>query len=105
MSKAEKTVQVSVTFRHTEPTETLKQVAVEKVKHCVEKYATADTEVNIILSIEKRDHTVEVNVKSGKLSIAAKSLTDDLYSAIDKVVNNLESQFRKLKDKQTEHHR
>ena len=97
---AENLYKVTVTFRHTEPTEALKAYAVEKLSRVLEKYhVDAAAEIEVILSVEKRDHQVEVNSRSMGFDVHVKAVTEDLYSAIDKVVDTLESQLRKQKDK------
>ena len=91
---------VTVTFRHTEPTSALKTYAIEKLSHVLEKYhVSTGVEIEVILSVEKRDHQVEVNSRSLGFDLNLKAVTEDLYSAIDKAVDTLESQLRKQKDK------
>ncbi|MDR2338503.1 MAG: ribosome-associated translation inhibitor RaiA [Deltaproteobacteria bacterium] len=92
---------ILVTFRHTEPTEALRQHAIEKISHALNKYSIRDgVEISVTLSVEKRDHTAEVRVKSLGFDLTAKVTTEDLYSAIDQVIDPLEAQIRKNKDKQ-----
>lgn len=96
----ESSYKVKVTFRHTEPTEALKAYAIEKLARVLEKYhVDISAEIEVILSVEKRDHQVEVNSRSMGFDVHVKAITEDLYSAIDKVVDTLESQMRKKKDK------
>lgn len=94
------TYKVTVTFRHTEPTAALKTYASEKLAHVLEKYHVEQSaEIEVILSVEKRDHVVEVNSRSMGFDVHLKAITEDLYSAIDKAVDTLESQLRKQKDR------
>ncbi len=90
---------ISVTFRHTESTPALKSYAQEKVTHCLKKYVSGGAEVQVILSVEKRDHTAEVNVHSKVYNLSGKASTSDLYAAIDKVIDTLDAQLRKQKDR------
>ena len=90
---------ISVTFRHTESTPALKSYAQEKVTHCLKKFVTGGAEVQVILSVEKRDHTAEVNVHSKNYNVSGKASTSDLYAAIDKVIDVLDVQLRKQKDR------
>jgi len=100
---SEELINVDVTFRHTESTAALKSYATDKVINCLLKFVNSPTSVHIILSIEKRDHLAEVTVRSKRFDLVAKATTEDLYSAIDRVVDNLTTQIRKQKDKQTNH--
>ena len=94
---------LSVTFRHTESTPALKAYAEEKLSHCLEKYLHGQADVHMILSVEKRDHTAEVTLRSKVYDIVAIGVTTDLYAAIDKVIDNLSTQLRKKKEKIQEH--
>ena len=97
---------ISVTFRHTESTPAIKAHAEEKVSHCLNKYLLHDGDVSVVLLVEKRDHTAEINVLSKGYDIVAKAVTDDLYSAIDKALDNVERQLLKQKErkKNNKHH-
>ena len=53
----------------------------------------------MVLSIEKRDHIAEVQVHCKGHDANAKSTSDDLYAAIDKVVDAVDAQLRKQKDR------
>ena len=89
-------MQINVTFRHTEPTQALKEYAEEKVKK-VTKFLERPQEANIILSVEKIRHIAEVIITADGLIITGKESTADLYSAIDKVMDKIERQLIKEK--------
>ena len=91
---------VSVTFRHTQSTDALKHYAIEKILHSLSKYVHDPADVHVILSVEKRDHTAEVNLHSRQYDLSGKASTEDLYSAIDKVVDTVLAQLRKQKGRQ-----
>lgn len=90
---------VDVTFRHTESTPALKSYAIEKVTHCLARYLSAHAEVHVVLSVEKRDHIAEIHLRSKGHDAEVKAQTDDLYSAIDKMVGILDTQLRKQKER------
>jgi putative sigma-54 modulation protein len=77
--------------------------ATEKITHCLEKYISREASAHVVLSVEKRDHIAEVQVHSKGHDVAGKAVTGDLYSAIDKLVETIEAQLRKQKDKQLSH--
>lgn len=90
---------ITVTFRHTEPTPALKSYAIEKVTHCLRKYVSGHADIQVILTIEKRDHIAEVIVHCKAYDAAGKIATADLYSSIDRVIDIVETQLRKQKDR------
>ncbi len=94
---------LTVTFRHLEPNEALKSYSEEKVLK-IERYVPNLNEAQVILSLEKRRHIAEVIVNVNKGKITAKEVSEDnMYSAIDLVMDKIESQARKYKDKLTSH--
>lgn len=97
-------INVTVTFRHTDPTEALKNYATEKITNCLQKFVLADSDARIVLSIEKRDHSAEIVLQSKGHDVVLKSTTEDLYSAIDKLADTLMRQLRKQKDKTVHKH-
>jgi putative sigma-54 modulation protein len=92
-------VKVSVTFRHTEPTDALKRYAEEKI-HRLGKYFSQPLDAHVVLSVESKERqSAEVELHAHGTMIHGKEQTEDLYSAIDLVTNNLKRQVRKQKDK------
>lgn len=103
MSRDNHEIEISVTFRHTESTPALKSYAEEKITHCLQKYVNHDTTVQIILSVEKTDHIAEAKIHSKVYDIFGKGITHDLYSAIDKLIDNIDTQLRKQKERLSNH--
>ena len=92
-------VKVSVTFRHTDPTDALKQYAEEKM-HRLGKHFSQTIDAHVVLSVESKERqTAEVELHTHGGMIHGKEQTEDLYSAIDLVTDNLKRQLRKQKDK------
>ena len=65
----------------------------------VEKYFDDDVEAKAIISAKGREQKVEVTIWSGKYNVRAEEVNEDLYSAIDLVVDKLERQLKIYKDK------
>ena len=65
----------------------------------VEKYFDDDVEAKAIISAKGKEQKVEVTIWSGKYNVRAEEINEDLYSAIDLVVDKLERQLKKYKDK------
>ncbi len=103
MSSETPSINVSVTFRHTDPTTALKSYATDKIIHIAQKFVSAATDVHVILIVEKRDHIAEVNFHSGRFDLTSRASEADLYAAIDRVCDSLEAQLRKQKEKFSDH--
>ncbi len=99
MSRPEAPINISVTFRHTESTDALKNYADEKLTSCLKKYIGHPADVHVVLLVEKRDHIAEVRVHSKGHDAQAKAVNVDLYAAIDKVSDMIDSQLRKQKER------
>ncbi len=95
---------VSVTFRHLDSSDPLKEYAADKTERLA-KYLLEPVEVHWVLSVEKIRHTAAATVTANGLRIKAQEETADLYSAIDAVLDKLENQVRKHKEKLKDHHK
>lgn len=92
-------VKVSVTFRHTEPTDALKLYAEEKI-HRIGKFFSQPLDAHIVLAVESKERqSAEVELHTHGTTIHGKEETEDLYSAIDLVIDNVKRQVQKHKDK------
>jgi putative sigma-54 modulation protein len=95
-------MRVNVTFRHMDNTEALRHYAEEKLQR-IKKYLYSPADISVVLSVEKHRHIAEVIINAEKMTIKGKEATDDMYSAIDKVVEKVEKQAKKHKDKMVGH--
>jgi len=88
----------SVRFKNLEPSDALKSYVREKLDR-MEKYFNGPAEANVVLSIEKFRHSAEINILGDRLAINGKEETEEMYSAIDMVLDKLEVQIKKSKQK------
>jgi ribosome hibernation promoting factor len=92
-------VKVSVTFRHTQPTNALKDYAQEKI-HRLGKYFSRPLEAHVVLAVDSKECQIaEVELHTHGTIIHGKEQTLDLYSAIDLVMDKIERQIKKRKEK------
>jgi len=91
-------MQTSVTFKNLDPSDHIKTYISEKLNR-FDKYLHNPGEANVVLSVEKFRHTAEVNITGDRLTINGKEETEDMYSAIDMVLDKLEKQIKKGKQK------
>ncbi|MHC1727857.1 MAG: ribosome-associated translation inhibitor RaiA [Syntrophobacteraceae bacterium] len=91
-------MQIIVSFRHIEPSDTLKQYAEDKLSR-LKKFLEEPIEAHVVLKVEKFRHTAEVSVEAPGLHLNSAEQTEDMYSSIDLLVDNLEAQAKKGKEK------
>jgi putative sigma-54 modulation protein len=87
-----------VTFRHVEPSESVKEYAREKVGK-IQKYLDGPIEANVTLGVEKHRHEADVVIIANGLKIHGQETTGDLFSAIDLVMDKLDKQVKRYRDK------
>ncbi|MFC1856427.1 ribosome hibernation-promoting factor, HPF/YfiA family [Thermodesulfobacteriota bacterium] len=95
-------MQTSVTFKNLDPSEHLKAYVMDKLDR-LDKFLYNPAEASVVLSVEKFRHIAEVNIVGDRLNINGKEETEDMYSAIDMVLDKLEKQIKKNKQKIREH--
>ncbi len=91
-------MQTSVTFKNISPSDHLKAYVSDKLNR-FDKYLYNPAEANVVLSVEKFRHIAEINIVGDRLAINGKEETEDMYSAIDMVLDKLEKQIKKNKEK------
>lgn len=93
---------IVVVGRQIEVTAVLKDYAEEKVRK-FERYLSNITEAVVTLSVQKYRHKAEVLLKANGVLIQAEGVTGEIYSAIDEVIEKLERQVKKFKEKMVSH--
>jgi putative sigma-54 modulation protein len=88
-----------------EPTESLRAYAEEKLSK-IKKFLDSPMEAHVVLEVEKFRHMADVTVNVDGTRIKAYEETEDLYSAIDMVMDKIENQVKKhrarLRERRTE---
>ena len=90
--------EVTVTFRHVEPTDAIRLYAERKFAH-LGKLIKRTCQAHLILTVDKYRQHGEVTVKSGRLSVSAQEETKDLYSVIDLLADKVGRQLKKHLEK------
>jgi putative sigma-54 modulation protein len=91
-------MQTSVTFKNLDPSDRLKAYVSDKLNR-FDKYLLNPAEASVVLAVEKFRHIAEINIVGDRLAINGKEETEDMYSAIDMVLDKLEKQIKKSKQK------
>jgi putative sigma-54 modulation protein len=95
-------MQTSVTFKNLDPSDHLRAYVSEKLNR-FDKYFYNPGEANVVLSVEKFRHIAEVNIVGDRLTIIGKEETEDMHASIDMVLDKLEKQIKKNKQKRRDH--
>jgi putative sigma-54 modulation protein len=96
-------MQVTVNGRHIEVTDALKQYATEKFGR-LDKYLPKAVQAIITLSVVKKvHHRAEASIKSNGLLIQASEETEEMYSAIDLLIEKIERRVKRYKEKLVDH--
>lgn len=88
----------SVRFKNLESSDALRSYVSDKLNR-LDKYFQGAVEASVVLSIEKFRHSAEINIVGDRLAINGKEETEEMYSAIDMVLDKLEVQIKKNKQK------
>lgn len=95
-------MQLTITGRNLEVTAALRTYAAEKLGK-VEKFLDAITAAHVILSVEKYRQIAEVTLRVRDLTIRAEESTPDMYASLDLVVDKIERQIRRYKERIIRH--
>ncbi len=96
-------MQIAITFRHMESSEPVRAYAEEKLAR-VKKYIDEPIDVQVALSVEKKiRHRAEVTIVAKGVTIKGSEETNDMYAAIDAMVDKIERQLRRYKEKLKDH--
>ena len=93
---------IAVTFRHTDPIESLKTYAEEKISK-MNRYIDAPAEAHIVLSVEKFRNQADVTLNINGARVKGVEETGDMYSAIDQVMDKIEKQVKRHMSKIRNH--
>lgn len=96
-------MQLNVSGHHIEVTESLRAYVVSKIDK-IGRHFDLVSDVSCILTVEKLRHKAEATVKVNGGKIYADHTEEDMYAAIDGLVDKLERRVRKYKEKMVDHH-
>ncbi|HIJ80685.1 MAG TPA: ribosome-associated translation inhibitor RaiA [Desulfuromonadales bacterium] len=90
---------VTTTFRHMEQSDALKAYAEEKLER-VKKYIDSPINAQVYFTVEKKiRHIVEIVISGKGVSSKASEATNDMYAAVDAVIDKIERQLVRYKEK------
>lgn len=97
-------MQLNLTGHHVDITDSLHNYVTTKLER-LERHFDHVTNVHVILSVEKLRQKAEATIHVTGNNLFADAENEDMYAAIDALVDKLDRQIKKHKDKLTDHHR
>ncbi len=99
-------MQIKFNFKNFDPSDHLRSYALgrfEKLSRYVRNTDAAELQVN--LEVEKLRQMAEVVLVDDDTHLSASEESQDMYSTIDLVLDKIEAQLRKIRDKDKDHRR
>ena len=95
-------MQITFTGKQLEVTEALKNFTREKFEKIIRHFDRI-TSVDIIFKVEKLRNIAEANILLPKENINASAESNDMYTAVDDLVDKIDRQIKKHKEKNDNH--
>jgi putative sigma-54 modulation protein len=96
-------MQIELTGQHFDITEPLRDFVNDKFKR-LERHFDRVIHTHVVLNIEKNRHQAEGSILISGNKIFAIAIADDMYAAIDQLIDKLDRQIVKHKEKIKDHH-
>jgi putative sigma-54 modulation protein len=96
-------MQISITGHHTDVTESMRAYVHKKMDRVVRHFDHL-IDVHFVLSVEKLRQKAEATLKIPGGDIHADAVAEDMYAAIDALVDKLDRLVKKRKEKDADHH-
>jgi putative sigma-54 modulation protein len=95
-------MQLNITGHHIDITDSMRAYVEEKITK-LERHFDHVTNVHVILTVEKNEQKAEATVHVSGNDIFADASNDDMYAAIDALIDKLDRQVIKHKEKVQSH--
>jgi putative sigma-54 modulation protein len=95
----EEVMNITVVGRKIKVTQAIRDFIEKKVENAL-GYINNIVWVQVVVGVEKKQHFAEIVAHVGHHTVTAKGVSDDLYSAIDDVLEKIEKQAKRYKEKE-----
>lgn len=96
-------MQINLTGHHVDITPALRDYVTNKFQK-IQRYFSNITNVHVILSVDKKfQQKAEARLHLARAEVFAESEADDMYAAIDLLIDKLDRQVLKHKEKMKQH--
>lgn len=97
-------MQLNITGHHIDVTASMRDYIESKFER-IERHFDHVSNVHVILTVEKERQKAEATLHANRANLFAESEQGDMYASIDTLVDKLDRQIVKHKEKLTNHHR
>ena len=97
-------MQINLSGHHVDITTPLREYVNSKMER-LERHFDHVTDIHVVLGVEKLRHKAEATMHISGGTIFADAVEENMYAAIDALVDKLDRQLKKHKEKITDHHR
>lgn len=97
-------MQINLTGHHIDITDSLKNFVDSKFEK-LERHFEHITNIHVILGVEKERQKAEATINVNRGQLFAEAEHEDMYAAIDSLLDKLDRQLKKHKEKLTDHHK
>jgi len=95
-------MQIEVSFKHMEQSDPLRDYVTDKLEKVL-KPLVEPVNAQAVLHVEKYRHIAKVTVHANGIIIKGKEETNDMYSSVDLVLDKLDRQVKKYREKIVRH--
>ncbi len=96
-------MQLNLSGHHIEITPALRSYVASKMER-LERHFDQVTNMHVVLSVEKLRQKAEASLHVSGANLFADAENEDMYAAIDALVDKLDRQIKKHKEKLKDHH-
>jgi len=97
-------MQIDLTGHHVDITDSLRDYVESKLEK-IERHVDNVVDIHVILGVEKLRQKAEATVHLSGSKIYADDTQEDMYAAIDGLIDKLDRQVKKHQEKIKNHHR
>ena len=95
-------MQVNLSGHHVEITDSMRNYVNDKIEK-LERHFDQALDMHIVLTVEKLRHKAEATLHVSGINLHADDVQEDMYAAIDGLVDKLDRQGKKYKEKIKSH--
>ncbi len=97
-------MQINITGHHIDITDSLREYVNTKMDKLTRHFDHV-TNVHVILTVEKQEQKADATVRVSGADLFAQHVSEDMYSSIDGLIDKLDRQIIKHKEKISDHGR